>query len=43
MLKRKGKIITAQKVNTAPGKVGFLRGEGRLSEEVIYFSSVDGN
>lgn len=43
MLKRKDRVITAWKVNTAPGKVGFLRGEGGPSEEVIYFSSADGN
>lgn len=43
MLKRKDRVITARKVNTAPGKAGFLGGEGGPSEEVIYFSSADGN
>lgn len=43
MLKRKDRVITAWKVNTAPGKAGFLRGEGGPPEEVIYFSSADGN
>lgn len=43
MLNRKDRVITTQKVNTAPGKVGFLRGGGGQSGEVIYFSSADGN
>lgn len=43
VLKGKDRVITARKVSSAPGKAGFLGGEGGPSEEVIYFSSADGN
>lgn len=43
VLKGKDRVITARKVSIAPGKAGYLRGEGGPSEEVIYFSSADGN
>lgn len=43
-LKRGDREITAWKVNTALGKARFLsQRRGRPSEEVIYFSSGDGN
>lgn len=43
-LKRGDREITTWKVNTALGKARFLsQRRGRPSEEVIYFSSGDGN